>query len=247
MDCQSRVKLAYKIRGDLIKAIDRTTKPKYEKQTKIVYQIITKSESDAASKNLDDGSVLHEELVEITEVDEDYNVIGSTGNGSGNAGETEQPVFLHGTEHPETKSSEVEIDYLNENENNNDDDDGELIIDGEEDAVSFLLDKKELFQDKGENKSTAQRRHRCEVCEKTFMRKSNLVDHLRLHANVRNFRCEYCSKEFVQAGNYRSHLRVNKKKRYKTKMKNLYKLKKTFVHKFYILHFGLHFFSHDYH
>lgn len=202
LDCQNRIKLAYKIRGELIKALSRENKPKIQ-----VYQIITKTnDSDGGEKSLGDGSVLHEELVEITEVDEDFNVIG-TGSGDTDAGgdgdgEDDQ-IFVQEFKKPQAKSDEVEIDYLNENE-------GELIIDDDqEDAVSFLLDKKELFRKSDESKGSGQRRHNCTACEKTFMRKSNLIDHLRLHANIRPFKCEHCNKEFVQAGNYRSHLRVS--------------------------------------
>lgn len=209
VDCQKQIKLAYRIRGELIKALSRKTKSKIQ-----VYQIVTKADSDVVGKSLAaDGSVVHEELVEITEVDEDFNVIGDD---DGDGIEPSQQIFVQELKKSESKSDEVEIDYLNENENENENDENELIIDGynddQEDAVSFLLDKKELFQESGANKGSGQRRHKCDVCEKTFMRKSNLVDHLRLHANVRLYECEYCSKKFVQAGNYRSHLRVSKKK-----------------------------------
>lgn len=161
LDCQNRIKLAYKIRGELIKALGRKSKSNIT-----VYQIITKNESND-SKNMSDGSILHEELVEITEVDEDYSV---------DVIPSEQLV----DDKLKDDNEESEVDYLNENE-------GELVIDdGGEDAVSFLLEKKELFKvDDGFNRGRSRRSHRCEVCEKTFMRKSNLVDHLRLHANVR--------------------------------------------------------------
>lgn len=207
MDCQKQIKLAYRIRGELIKALSRKSKSKIQ-----VYQIITKNtDADVVGKTLSDGSIVHEELVEITEVDEDFNVVGTGGDGDGV--ESSDPIFIEEVKKTESKSHQIEIDYLNENEN----DENELIIndynDDHEDAVSFLLDKKELFEESGTNKSTSQRRHKCDVCEKTFMRKSNLVDHLRLHANVRLYKCEYCAKEFVQAGNYRSHLRVSTQKK----------------------------------
>ncbi|XP_055695742.1 zinc finger protein 675-like [Lutzomyia longipalpis] len=57
------------------------------------------------------------------------------------------------------------------------------------------------------------RKHECTVCSKRFLRRSNLIDHLRLHANQRPFECEYCSKTFVQSGNYKSHLRIHTKER----------------------------------
>lgn len=61
--------------------------------------------------------------------------------------------------------------------------------------------------------NSGNRRHLCNVCDKTFMRKSNLIDHLRLHANVRPHECEVCKQTFVQIGNLRAHMRVHTKER----------------------------------
>lgn len=76
-------------------------------------------------------------------------------------------------------------------------------------AVDFILQN---FQQTSKTKqkrvySSTERRHQCEVCDKAFQRKSNLVDHLRLHANVKLFSCRFCDAAFVQAGNLKSHLR----------------------------------------
>lgn len=57
------------------------------------------------------------------------------------------------------------------------------------------------------------RKHVCNVCDKKFQKRSNLIDHLRLHANVKVFTCEYCDRSFVQAGNYKAHLRVHTKEK----------------------------------
>jgi Zinc finger, C2H2 type len=54
-----------------------------------------------------------------------------------------------------------------------------------------------------------ERRHVCEVCQKRFLKKSNLIDHLRLHANMKIFKCDYCDRSFVQMGNYKQHLRIH--------------------------------------
>lgn len=85
-----------------------------------------------------------------------------------------------------------------------------------DDAVSFLLGNSHLLdkmQGNDKDGKSKGRPHACKVCSKSFLRKSNLVDHLRLHANLRLYQCEYCDKSFVQAGNFKSHLRIHTKER----------------------------------
>lgn len=77
------------------------------------------------------------------------------------------------------------------------------------------------------------RKHCCNVCSKKFQKRSNLIDHLRLHANVKVYSCDvrnselwfndnrlmynfifqFCEKSFVQAGNYKAHLRTHTKEK----------------------------------
>lgn len=96
--------------------------------------------------------------------------------------------------------------------------------DEEIDAVSFVLKYipetiAELHKRTDSGRGTRKpvdykdRKHECTVCTKRFLRRSNLIDHLRLHANQRPFECEYCNKTFVQSGNYKSHLRIHTKER----------------------------------
>lgn len=89
----------------------------------------------------------------------------------------------------------------------------EVNIDGGSDAVAFLTGilkpsgkekalvrrvtpKKSSIADSGFDDPN--RRHICNVCNKKFQKRSNLIDHLRLHANVKVFSCEVRSnKKFL--------------------------------------------------
>ena len=81
------------------------------------------------------------------------------------------------------------------------------IVGGGGDAVSFLagilkpsteeksktieikkVSTKKTTSDSGLDDPT--RKHICNVCSKKFQKRSNLIDHLRLHANVKVFSCE---------------------------------------------------------
>lgn len=177
MDCQHKVKFAYRIRREICEAFE----PEDIKSVE-VYEIIA-GENDELNCVPAKQENVEEELVEVAELDS-YDI-----------------EHITPDEHSETVYVEDEINVNEESEENGDDDDI--------DAVSFLLEKEELFKEDPNKAKRQKRAHKCDVCEKTFMRKSNLVDHLRLHANVRMYKCQYCDKEFVQAGNHRSHLRVS--------------------------------------
>lgn len=92
---------------------------------------------------------------------------------------------------------------------------------GEEDGVSFLLSSMAQETSKESTSPTSKskkprivsRKHECSVCYKTFTRKSNLVDHLRLHANMRPYECDMCHATFVQVGNLKAHMRIHTKER----------------------------------
>lgn len=84
------------------------------------------------------------------------------------------------------------------------------------DAVDFILMMDQNYAPTNAKKTPTDpvvRRHSCEVCGKKFMKKSNLIDHLRLHANMKPFQCEHCDKSFVQSGNLQAHLRTHTQER----------------------------------
>lgn len=85
----------------------------------------------------------------------------------------------------------------------------------DQDAVSFLIENIKAssplkHQDEA-NKADEyeKRKHKCQVCGKRFFGKSNLVDHLRFHANVKPFKCDHCEKSFTQSGSLRCHVRTH--------------------------------------
>lgn len=81
-----------------------------------------------------------------------------------------------------------------------------------EEKAAKLKKKKEEEKLKKDNPETieyANRKHACEVCEKRFLKRSNLIDHLRIHAASKIFQCDYCDKAFFQAGNFKTHLRTH--------------------------------------
>ncbi|KAG4076445.1 hypothetical protein HA402_005888 [Bradysia odoriphaga] len=102
----------------------------------------------------------------------------------------------------EVSSDVVEIDYVSDNAPDEQSD---------SDAISFLLNNKHLKKNDEDSKSSAysNRKYECTVCTKKFVGKSNLVDHLRYHANIRNYKCTFCDKSFVQSGSLKSHLRTH--------------------------------------
>jgi hypothetical protein len=78
-------------------------------------------------------------------------------------------------------------------------------------AASKKIVKKTKKKEESDLLEESIRRHVCNVCCRKFQKRSNLIDHLRLHANVKVYSCEFCEKSFVQAGNFKAHLRTHTK------------------------------------
>jgi len=58
-----------------------------------------------------------------------------------------------------------------------------------------------------------QRPYSCEVCERRFSQKCNLVTHMRLHTGERPYPCPSCDKRFTQKGNLDAHLKTHTKEK----------------------------------
>lgn len=52
-----------------------------------------------------------------------------------------------------------------------------------------------------------EKRVECPVCQKKYLNKNTMMDHLSSHTGERNYACEFCEKRFSKATNYYKHRR----------------------------------------
>ena len=64
-----------------------------------------------------------------------------------------------------------------------------------------------------EHLKTVHRPFSCDVCERRFSQKCNLITHQRLHTGERPYPCPQCDKRFTQKGNLDAHLKTHTKEK----------------------------------
>jgi uncharacterized Zn-finger protein len=53
--------------------------------------------------------------------------------------------------------------------------------------------------------------HRCNICNRGFLNKSNIKVHLRTHTGEKPFKCDACAKAFRQKAHLLKHMQIHKR------------------------------------
>lgn len=88
-----------------------------------------------------------------------------------------------------------------------------IVMEAEMKANNTKVPKKPIQTEIEPEGSYSSRKFACNACDKRFLKRSNLIDHLKIHANLKSFQCDFCSKSFIQYGNLKAHLRSHTKEK----------------------------------
>ncbi|KAK9887300.1 hypothetical protein WA026_021608 [Henosepilachna vigintioctopunctata] len=73
--------------------------------------------------------------------------------------------------------------------------------------------EEEVLLENGEFYTVEKTDYTCQICEKAFSQKGNLMRHLRMHEGVKPFTCELCGHKFAQKANLKKHLDAHSQKK----------------------------------
>jgi len=190
--CASRLNIAYQLRRDTLES---------EKVLREFIDLETSEEAMYEAANLETEYVEYETLYEDEEEDYDEIEVGKEVEGDEDDA-NDAVAFLTGILKPKKEIKEEKPKRLTKGVNK------QVLT-----AKPMTPQPRKKTSYNYDPDIEGERRHACNVCSKKFQKRSNLIDHLRLHANVKVYSCEFCERSFVQSGNYKAHLRVHTKEK----------------------------------
>ncbi|XP_015592131.1 zinc finger protein 728 [Cephus cinctus] len=87
-------------------------------------------------------------------------------------------------------------------------------VQNSEDDVERSQDRRlteESYEDELPKDDNLNRKHKCDLCEKTFVQKSKLTTHRLSHTGQRPFKCTNCEKAYTSKSKLNAHLRLHTK------------------------------------